>query len=300
MCHTAKRVATDRRLECTATPHRSPCYAAVATTAIIPKTVSTHYFQLWVTPIPRPSGRRLPVEAPLLPHGAILRRLGQTVHPVPPEAAPTRDGTSRGPGFPDTPGAEPLVGSLDPHRLARSVELQAFGHEFELRVFLWGLARGPDGQGRLLAERLYPIVLAAAARSEVERSALATAFFELDQGLRERLPVEWRMWLKPQTSIEPREKQPAKSLMANAQKNPGCEQRNLNQTGAARKALIPNKKAHRRKPATGLWSSRSRGDKTAIELFLGGVRSLEGGRLRRCSGKSDNGPVVITASPDSR
>src|SRR4051794_1572569 len=34
----AKRVATDRRLECIALPRRCPCDAAVATTEIIPET----------------------------------------------------------------------------------------------------------------------------------------------------------------------------------------------------------------------------------------------------------------------
>ena len=47
MCHTAKRVATDRRLECIAIPRQSPCDAAVATTVILPETVSTCYLQLW-------------------------------------------------------------------------------------------------------------------------------------------------------------------------------------------------------------------------------------------------------------
>jgi hypothetical protein len=39
MCYVAKRVATDRRLECIALPRRCPCDAAVGTTEIIPETL---------------------------------------------------------------------------------------------------------------------------------------------------------------------------------------------------------------------------------------------------------------------
>ena len=83
----------------------------------------------------------------------------------------------------DTDWPAAVICALDPERFAKSVESQAIGNEFELRVGLFGIARGPQGQRRIIAERLYPAVLAAAKRSEVERTALVTAFFELDREL---------------------------------------------------------------------------------------------------------------------
>jgi hypothetical protein len=90
----------------------------------------------------------------------------------------------------DTGWPAAVIGTLNPQRLAWSVESQAFGNEFELRVFLFGLARGEERHRSALAGRLYPAVLGAARRSEVERSALVTALYELDRDCGKRLAAE--------------------------------------------------------------------------------------------------------------
>jgi len=90
----------------------------------------------------------------------------------------------------DTGWPAAVLDAVDPDRLARSVEAQALGNEFELRVLLWGLSRSSEERRRALAERLYPTVVAAARRSEVERKDLTAAFFALDERLGERLAAE--------------------------------------------------------------------------------------------------------------
>jgi hypothetical protein len=58
MCHATKQVATDRRAKSLATPHRSPCYAVIATSAIISEAIfvrDTHHRGATVSgPAPSP------------------------------------------------------------------------------------------------------------------------------------------------------------------------------------------------------------------------------------------------------
>jgi len=83
-----------------------------------------------------------------------------------------------------------MIELLDPVALLAAVENQAVGHEYELRCLLWVLTRGHPKRRQLLASRLYPLVLAACQRSEVERMPLLRAFRELDADLGARMLAE--------------------------------------------------------------------------------------------------------------
>jgi hypothetical protein len=104
-----------------------------------------------------------------------------------------------------------VIDRLDPVAFLAAVEAQVVGHEYELRCLLWVLTRGRPERRQMLASRLYPLVLAACRRSEVECIALLRAFRDLDRGLGERMLAETGIdaaLLEPEREKQGEEKEP--------------------------------------------------------------------------------------------